>query len=482
MSQDDLKLKTKKSLYWSFLNQFANYGIQFAIGIVMARLLSPADYGITALPAVFMAVAGIFVDGGGFGSALVRKPEITEKDLATSFYYSIVVGLFCYLSLFFASPWIAAFYNAPILKDIMKVTAIGFLIGPLNIPQTIILKRRLDFKTPTKVNITCRILSGIVGLTLAFIGYGVWALVLSSLFSSIVSLILNWWVVRWYPKTGWSKESFKYLWNYGNKMMGAQLLNTLYNNITPVIIGKFFSPALLGVYNRAQGYAALPSNNISGAISSVTFPVISKIQDDPERLERAYRKMLRTAAFIIFPLMMVLSALARPLIIVMITEKWEACILLLQIICFNKMWWPIHAMNVNLLLVKGRTDLFLRLEIIKKILGLCILCSTLPFGIVAFCVGGVISSVICLFINTYYTGKLINVGFWVQMKDIIPSFTLSLCIWLLLQGACLLIDNYVIQIIVGGILALTFYLGMSILLKRPELQEVKYMLDRKRKY
>ncbi len=482
MSQDDLKLKTKKSLYWSFLNQFANYGIQFAIGIVMARLLSPADYGITALPAVFMAVAGIFVDGGGFGSALVRKPEITEKDLATSFYYSIVVGLFCYLSLFFASPWIAAFYNAPILKDIMKVTAIGFLIGPLNTPQTIILKRRLDFKTPTKVNITCRILSGIVGLTLAFIGYGVWALVLSSLFSSIVSLILNWWVVRWYPKTSWSKESFKYLWNYGNKMMGAQLLNTLYNNITPVIIGKFFSPALLGVYNRAQGYAALPSNNISGAISSVTFPVISKIQDDPERLERAYRKMLRTAAFIIFPLMMVLSALARPLIIVMITEKWEACILLLQIICFNKMWWPIHAMNVNLLLVKGRTDLFLRLEIIKKVLGLCILCSTLPFGIVAFCVGGVISSVICLFINTYYTGKLIKVGFWVQMKDIIPTFTLSLCIWLLLQGACLLIDNYVIQIIVGGILALTFYLGMSILLKRPELQEVKYMLDRKRKY
>lgn len=482
MPQDDLKLKTKKSLYWSFLNQFANYGIQFAIGIVMARLLSPSDYGITALPAVFMAVAGIFVDGGGFGSALVRKPEITEKDLATSFYYSIAVGLFCYLSLFFASPWIAAFYNAPILEKIMRVTAIGFLIGPLNTPQTIILKRRLDFKTPTKVNISCRILSGIVGLTLAFIGYGVWALVLSSLFSCIVSLILNWWVVRWYPKTGWSKESFKYLWNYGNKMMGAQLLNTLYNNITPVIIGKFFSPALLGIYNRAQGYAALPSNNISGAISSVTFPVISKIQDDPERLERAYRKMLRTAAFIIFPLMMVLSALARPLIIVMITEKWEACILLLQIICFNKMWWPIHAMNVNLLLVKGRTDLFLRLEIIKKILGLCILCSTLPFGIVAFCVGGVISSVICLFINTYYTGKLINVGFWVQMKDIIPSFTLSLCIWLLLQGACLLIDNYVIQIIVGGILALTFYLGMSILLKRPELQEVKYMLDRKRKY
>lgn len=482
MPQDDLKLKTKKSLYWSFLNQFANYGIQFAIGIVMARLLSPSDYGITALPAVFMAVAGIFVDGGGFGSALVRKPEITEKDLATSFYYSIAVGLFCYLSLFFASPWIAAFYNAPILEKIMRVTAIGFLIGPLNTPQTIILKRRLDFKTPTKVNISCRILSGIVGLTLAFIGYGVWALVLSSLFSCIVSLILNWWVVRWYPKTGWSKESFKYLWNYGNKMMGAQLLNTLYNNITPVIIGKFFSPALLGVYNRAQGYAALPSNNISGAISSVSFPVISKIQDDPERLERAYRKMLRTAAFIIFPLMMVLSALARPLIIVMITEKWEACILLLQIICFNKMWWPIHAMNVNLLLVKGRTDLFLRLEIIKKVLSLCILCSTLPFGIVTFCVGGVFISVICLFINTYYTGKLIKVGFWVQMKDIIPTFTLSLCIWLLLQGACLLIDNYVIQIIVGGILALTFYLGMSILLKRPELQEVKYMLDRKRKY
>ena len=479
MAEESLKRQTKKGLYWKFAEQFSNYGVQFIIGIFMARLLSPSDYGITALPAVFMAVAGIFA-GAGFGTAMVRKPELTEEDLATSFYYSTGVGIICYIILFFASPWIADFYNAPVLKPLMRVTALGFIYGPLGTPQNIILTRRLDFKTPTKIGVVCKILSGVVGITMAFYGYGVWALTISSMFAGIVGLLLSWYVVRWYPKTGWSKESFKYLWGFGNKFMASQLLDTVYNNITPIFIGKFYSPTDLGVYNRAEGYAKMPSQNVHGVISSVTFPVLSKMQNDDDALARNYRRMLKVTAFVIFPVMSLLAGLARPLILVMITAKWEACIILLQIICFSMMWWPIHAINLNLLLVKGRSDLFLRLEIIKKIWGVIILACTLPFGLIIFCSGKILSSFVTLFINTYYTGKLINCGFATQMKDLSPALFLSLLVFSLSIGCTYLIPNLWLQIIVGGISGAGAYMGIAYLCKMKELDDIKYMLNRKK--
>ena len=369
---ETLKQQTKKGLYWTFFNQFANYGMNFCVGIVMARLLSPSDYGITALPAVFMAVAGI-LQNGGLSDALVRKTDFREEDLSTSFYYSIAMGIIMYLTLFFSAPWIADFYNTPVLIPLLRVTALSFLWGPLNSAQNIILKRRLDFKTPTKISLTTRVFSACVGIFLAYKGYGLWALVISGVLSSLLTVILNWFAVRWVPHTGWSKNSFKYLWGYGNKIMLSWGLSALYDNITPIFVAKFYSPADLGVYNRAQGYAAMPSQQVNGVIQGVTFPILSKMQDDNEALARNYRRMLCTTAFIVFPLMMMLSALARPLVLTLITAKWEACIILLQIICFSMMWYPIHSINLNLLMVKGRSDLFLRLEIIKKIIGVCIL-------------------------------------------------------------------------------------------------------------
>ena len=479
MSQDNLKYQTKKGLYWKFAEQFSNYGIQFIVGIFMARMLSPEDYGLTALPAVFMAISGIFVSGG-FGTALVRKPDLTEKDLSTAFYYSMGVGVLCYVVLFVASPWIADFYNAPVLVPLMRVTALSFLYSPLGTGQSVILQRRLDFKTPTKVSVICRILSGVIGIVMAYTGYGVWALVISGFISGIIGQVITFWVVRWYPKAGWSKESFRYLWGYGNKIMGSFLLGTVYENIAPVIIGKYFSPAQLGVYNRAQGYAKMPSQNMTGTLQSVTFPVLSQIQNDDERLARSYRKMLRVSAFIVFPLMMMLAALARPLVLALITAKWEACIVLLQIMCLSMMWYPIHAINLNLLEVKGRSDLFFRLEIIKRSIGLLLLVCTLPLGLVAFCWGGVAGSMVSLFINTYYTGKIIHVGYVRQMRDLahilLLSFLMYGVIWLVLS----LLSNLWAQIIVGGICGTVFYLGCSYLFKFSELQEVKYLLSRKK--
>ena len=313
---------------------------------------------------------------------------------------------------------------------------------------------------------------------MAFMGYGLWALVVSGVLASFLGLILNWYAVRWLPKTGWSKKSFKYLWDYGNKMMASSLLDTLYNNIAPIFIGKFYSPADLGVYNRAQGYAQMPSQNVTGVIQNVTFPVLSKIQDDNERLAHNYRKMLKATAFVVFPIMMMLSALAHPLVITLVTAKWEACVVLLQIICFQLMWYPVHAINLNLLQVKGRSDLFLRLEIIKKIVGLSILVFTLPHGLVVFCCGSVVASLISLIINTYYTGKLINVGYFRQMGDLMPIVGLGLVMFGVVLLMTHAIPNMFAQIIVGGAVGAVVYLGGAMLFKFSELEDVKYMLKR----
>ena len=477
-SKNNLKQQTKKGLYWSFFNQFSNYGMQFCVGIVMARLLSPSDYGITALPGVFLAIAAVFQDSGMAG-ALIRKPEIEEKDYSTLFLYSIGMGIVMYAALFFASPYIASYFETPVLIPLVRVTALTFLWGPITTVQYVILKRKLDFKTPTKISIATKIFSAIVGITMAYMGYGLWALVISGVLSGFLNLILIVWAVRWYPRTGWSNESFKYLWGYGNKMLASSLLETAYSNITPLFVAKYYSPADLGVYNRARNYAIMPSQNVTGVIQNVTFPVLSKMQDDDESLARNYRRMLKTTAFVVFPLMMILAGLARPLIITMITAKWEACIILLQLLCFSLMWYPIHSINLNLLQVKGRTDLFFRLEVIKKIIGLSILVVTLPLGLVVFCIGGIISSLVCLAVNTYYTGKLINVGYLKQMRDLFPTLLLSLVLFGVILALNQFISSYLLQILVGGTIGSLVYLGGAFLFKFDELNDVKYMLKRK---
>lgn len=476
--EDNLKGKTKKGLYWSFFNQFSNYGMNFIVGIVMARLLSPSDFGITALPAVFMAIASTIQDGG-LANALIRKKEVTNIDLSTTFYYSICLGGVLYLTLFLSAPLIADFYHTPILVSLIRVTAIGFLYSPLITPQNILLRRRLDFKTLTKISLVTRVFGATVGIVMAYVGYGVWSLVISNLLAGMFTLLIAWLVVRWLPKYGWSKESFKYLWGYGNKIMFSSIIENLYSNIAPVFIGKYYSPAQLGIYNRAQGYASMPSQNITGAINNVSFPVLSKMQDDTEKLAYNYRRMLRLSAFVIFPIMLMLSALARPLVITMITEKWEHSIIFLQIMCFSMMWYPIHAINLNLLMVKGRSDLFFRLEIIKKITGISILLITLPMGLVPFCYGGIFSSMVALIINTYYTGKLIHIGYIKQMKDLLPIFSLSMFVWIVIHISNYFISNYIVQLIVGGSVGLIVYLGFAFLFRFDELNDVKYLLKRK---
>lgn len=479
MGEEGLKHKTKKGLFWSFFNQFATYSMQFVVGIVMARLLTPSDYGITAIPAIFMAIASVFIESG-FSSALVRKQDLTEKDLSTAFYYSISIGCLMYIILFFSAPIIAKFYHEPVLTPLVRITALSFLWSPLNTPQNVILKRNLDFKLITKISIVKNFIAGVVGILTAYLGYGLWALVISGLVSSFLGFILMLLAVRWVPKEKWNKESFNYLWGYGNKLVITSLINTLYANVGPIILGRF-GTADLGNYNRAKGYAALPSSNVAGVLTQVTFPVLSKLQNDDEALAFNYRKMIRVSAYVVFPIMLMLAALARPLVLVLITEKWESSILLLQILCFVFMWQPIQVLNLNVLLVKGRSDLSLRIELIKKPVSLTIvLIGLIKFGVIGFCIADFISSMFALIINTYYTGEILNVGYFKQMKDIFPTLCISLIMFLSVILIISLFDNLIVQILVGGIVGLTLYLSLSLLFKFEELNEVKYLLSTKR--
>lgn len=465
MQQESLKNKTKKGLAWSMIERFATQGVQFLFGIILARLLSPDDYGVIAMPLVFLAIAQCIIDSG-FSTALIRKPELTEDDLSTAFYFNIGIGILCYAVLFFSSPLIADFYHTPILSSLLKVTALAVLFNPLCAVQQAILTRKIDFKTQAIVSLSGAVVSGIVGLYMAYNGFGVWSLVFQQVGGYVMRTILLWVLGKWKPKRKWSWESFHYLWGFGSKMLGSGLLDTIYNNIYPIVIGKYFSAQDLGNYTRAQQFSSLPSSNVTGVLQRVTFPVLSSIQNEDERLAKNYRKILKLSAFLVFPMMLMLSAIANPLVRILLTDKWSGCVILLQIVCFQMMWYPIHAINLNLLTVKGRSDLFFRLEIFKKIMGVCIMFITIPHGIIWMVSGGIVSSMLSLIINTYYTGKLINVGYFKQMGDLLPIFGVSFIMWLIVHAILYLSSNLYCQLVLGISLGTIVYLiGAKIFLK-----------------
>lgn len=475
---ESLKKKTVKGAAWTSLNQFFNIGFGFVIGVILARLLSPDDYGLLAMIAVFNAIAVAFMDCG-FGSALIRKPNLTENDNSTAFYFNIVAGVILYGVIWLIAPWVTVFYNKPILTQLLRVEALLLILSSFKIVQYTQLSRALNFKSMTIISVISQAVSGIVAIVAAYRGFGVWSLVLQHLGASIVGLVLLWIISPWRPRGKWDNSSFRYLWGFGSKLLASSLLNTVYANIYPIVIGKFYSAADLGQYTRAKGYANLPSQTLTGVIQQVTFPVLSQIQEDTERLGNSYRRMLRFTVFIVFPIMIGMAVLAHPLVIALVTDKWEQCVPYLQVICFSMMWYPVHSINLNLLQVKGRSDLFLRLEIIKKAIITVAIFICVPFGIMGICIGSVCTSIICLVINTYYTGKLINVGFVRQMLDMTPTLLASLSMGAGVYCAVVPFDNDVVKLAVGIPLGMVIYLAIAKIFHMSELQEALDIIHRK---
>ena len=476
---ESLKQKTAKGVLWSSVEQFSVQIIQFVLGLIMARILSPQDYGLVGMILVFTVIAQVFVESG-FANALIRKQNRTEVDYSTAFYFNIVVGIVAYFVLFFVSPYIADFYDEPLLEPLTKVVALTVFINSLGIVPRARYTINVDFKTQAKATTTSVLISGIIGIWMAYTGYGVWAIVWQSVIRNALNVLLLWIFAKWLPLLQFSWQSFREMWSFGYKLHLSGLIDRIYSNIYQLVIGKVFSAQDLGNYTRAHQFASFPSSNINGIISRVTYPILSSIQDDDVRLERVYRKYLRLSAFIVFPLMVGLSALSEPLILYILTDKWSAAVILLQIICFNMMWYPIHAINLNLLQVKGRSDLFLKLEIIKKFIGVAILCITVPIGLVAMCIGGIFSSILCLVVNTHYTGKLINVGFWLQMRDLLPTLLLSLAMGAVVVLSVWFIPTNLLKLIVGVIVGVIFYIFVARLFKMEELSDLLSLVKRKK--
>lgn len=470
----ELKQKTVKGLAWNSIQNFTNHGVEFLLMLFMARLLGPKEYGLIGLTTIFLAISSTFVNSG-FSNALIRKKDCTNDDFSTVFIFNLFISVVCYSILFIIAPYVGDFYNEPVLCPVLRVLGLMLITQAFCAVQNTILTKNIDFKKKTKITVSKNIISGLIGLLFAYLGFGVWALVIQSLTASILFSIMLWSKTEWYPNMHFSKKSFKELFGYGSKLLISSLINTTYGQIYPIVIGKFFSATTLGYFSRARHWGNLGSKNLTGILSNVTFPVLAKVQDDDKRLENIYRRMIRTSCFIIFPIMIGMSAVAYPLTLVAIGEKWKFSAYLLQIICFSMMWYPVHSLNLNLLMVKGRSDLFLKLEVIKKIMGICILCISVPLGIVAMCYFSIVSSLISLFINTYYTGKLINVGFLKQMRDIAPTLILAMVMWGVVLFSIQFISNIYLQLIVGIMIGATVYLSGSYLFKYPELNEVLVM-------
>lgn len=373
----------------------------------------------------------------------------------------------------------ADFYGIEELCPVMRVVSVTLFINSLVVVQRALLTANINFKTQAKATFAAVLVSGLTGLFLAYRGYGVWAIVWQQILSVAINALMLCFMTKWMPVWAFSWSSFKELFGFGSKLMLSGLLDTTYNNIKPLLVGKIFSAGDLGHYSRAEHFATFPSSNVNGVVQRVTYPVLVQLKDDDERLANNYRKLLRVSAFVIFPLMVGLAGVSNAFVRVVIGDKWTFCAELLQIICFSMMWYPVHSINLNLLQVKGRSDLFLRLEVIKKVVGLSILACSIVFGIKAMCYGAIIGGFIAIFINTYYTGKLINVGFFMQMKDLAGTFLTCMAMFALILLFNSFVPNLWAQLVGGVLLGAAFFFAVVKLLKFPELEHLSSFLKKK---
>lgn len=468
---NELRSKTLSGVLWSAVERFSLQGVQFVINIIMARLLLPSDYGMIAMLVILIQVSQIFIDGG-FTNALIQRKDRTEIDFSTVFYFNIFISLFLYFLIFISAPWIAEFYRMPELILVTRVITLNFIFSSLSAIHRIKLTIDVDFKTQSKISLISAVSSGVLGICMAYWGFGVWALVFQSLLNNLLLTILFYFFYRWRPLLSFSMSSFKRLFSFGSKLLMSSLIHSVYYNLYSIVIGRRFSAIDLGYYTRAEQFAIFPSANVNAVISRVTFPILSSIQDDNERLTQAYRKYIRLASYLIFPLMVGLAVLAKPLIILLLTEKWIGIVILLQILCFDWMFDHLSGINLNLLYVKGRSDLALRLELIKKTIATIILFSSIPFGLIGMCLGRVLYSLIATYLNTYYTKDLIGLSFLKQVKDIVPFFLLSLLMGVVCAFTISFIEGYILKILVGFFVGAIVYVSLSILFRFESIRDI----------
>ena len=476
MSEESLKQKSVKGTIWSLADNLANTGITFLVGIVLARLLSPDEYGLIGIITLFITVFTGIIDSG-FSNALIRKKDATEKDYNTVFIANLIISIALFAVLYLCSSLIASFFGRPELTNLTRAMSVILIINALSIVQNAVLTKRIDFKTKTKASFISSILSGAIGIGMALYGFGVWALVGQQISRQAINTICLWLFNRWWPSFRFYWDSFRELWNYGYKVLLTGLIDNIWREIYQVVIGKCYSAEILGQYTRARQFTTIFSSNLSSVIQRVSFPVLSSVQDNPKRLLAGYRRIIKVSMFVSFTLTLGMAASAKSMILVLVGEKWLPCVPLLQIISLNMMLYPLHSLNLNMLQVTGRSDLLLKLEIIKK----CITIIPILFGIfgniywmlgVGFITGGCFD----YYLNSYYSGKLINYSSFQQLRDIFPSFIIAITMAIVVFLFSLIPISpfflFPIQILIGAI----YVIIISEKINLEEYNEIKSIL------
>ena len=411
-------------MIWTFSQQFGTQLITFAVSVILARLLLPSDFGTIAMFTVVMSIASALVDGG-MSSSLIRSAEVDDRDLSTVFWFNLGVAVVMYSIIFVSAPWIASFYKVEILTPVIRVYSLSIIIGSLTAVQGTRFTKAMDFKTLFKIQLPSLIIGAVAAVVMAFSGLGIWTLVFYPLIQSVVGGIQLWFYSKWKPLLIFDQAKFKEHFGFGYKMTLSGLLDTVFRNIYTILIGKYFSNAQLGYYNRADNLKQLPVANLSTALNKVTFPLFAKLKDNDVKLKEVYQKLMKLVIFVIAPVLFLMMVVAEPMIRFLLTDKWLPAVPYLQVLALSGILFPIHSYNLNILNVKGRSDLFLKLEFWKKGLQILTLLISVPFGVIGIVWGQVIFSVLAFFINTHYTGKMLKYGSMNQILDLMPIISLS---------------------------------------------------------
>ena len=467
-----LKDKTVKGTFWSAADALLGHGVTFIVGIVLARLLSPEEYGLVGIVTIFTTVLLSIIDCG-FSNSLIRKKNVSEDDYCTLFFFNLVLSLLMYLLLFLGAPWIAYFFERSQLVALVRVMGILLILQAISIIQVTVLTRRIDFKTKTKASLISAVVSGVIGIAMAYKNFGVWSLVGQQLSRQLIYTVCLWKYNKWWPKLRFNIESLRYMWGFGWKILASGLIDKIWKELKKVVVSKYYSPSTLGQYTRSTEYANLFSSNLTTIVQRVTYPALAQLQGDKARMINGYRRIIKTSMFISTVCMFALGAVSEPLIYCLIGPKWHMAATFLPLICIYRSMYPLQAINLNMLKVQGRTDIYLYLEIIKKTILVIPLFIGAFIGIYWMLVASIGTSIISFFLNSHYTGKNLGYTSIMQLRDVAPSYGVALLVAVLIYFLKYIpISNWIIlpiQIVVGG---LVFFVVCEST-KLPEYLEVK---------
>jgi len=472
-----LKSATIKGMFWNGIDKFAVQFGQFIIGIVLARILMPKDFGLIAMLSIFIAISQIFIESG-MGTGLIQKKNRTERDFSTVFLFNFAVSIFSYIIIFIAAPFIAKFYGVEELTILTRVLSLNIVIGSISIIQRTKLTIEINFKSIAIVNIIATSVGGISGILFAYWGYGVWALVIKNLLFTASTSLLFILINKWKPDYRFSKDSFKELFGFGYKLLiagiYAQTLRSLYN----LFIGKYFSAQVLGYYDRANGYMQITEGTVTSILSQVTFPILASVQNDRSRMVEIYRRIIRMTAYFIIPSLTLLSLLADPFIRVILTAKWIEAVPFLQLLCFSRIFYPISVVNMNILNAIGRSDLFLKVDLSKFPIIVLTLIITIPLGIKAMIIGQIVISFISFFINAYLPGKYFGYGSFSQLRDFIPVILSTIIMSLIVYYSNMFVEQSYLKLLLGSVIGLASYLFVTKIFRIEEFNDVQLFLNK----